>query len=124
MIHSSFPKKLLWFLCALLLAGASEAQVDNDGLKEVIPVDSADEGWIKFRLSDENFLKNNEYFNELMTGQTYFGIMLHPSLTWNPYRNMRLQAGVFLRDDFGNNTIYQVIPTFTLKLQKIGRAHV
>jgi len=56
------------------------AQLDNASLKETIPVDSADAGWVKLRLSDENFLKNNEYFNPQMVGQTYFGVMLHPLL--------------------------------------------
>ena len=107
--------------CFLLITQA-QAQYDNESLKEIIPVDSSDVGWVKFRLSNDNFLKNNEYFNQQIKGQTYFGVMLHPSLTWNPNKYMRLQAGVFLRSDFGNTTIYEVIPTFTLKLQKNGYA--
>jgi hypothetical protein len=120
----SFSKKIRFPLCiiCLLYTTTIQAQYDNSGLKETIPVDSSDAGWVKFRLSDDNFLKNNEYFNQLIVGQTYFGIMLNPSLTWNPNAYMRLQAGVFLRSDFGNPTIYQVIPTFTLKLQKNGYA--
>ena len=111
---------LLFLSCFLFIT--ARAQFDNEVLKETIPVDSSDAGWVKLRLSDDNFLKNNEYFNAQMVGQTYFGVMLHPSLTWNPNKYVRMQAGVFLRDDFGNNTIFQVIPTFTLKLQKNGYA--
>ncbi|HYV95163.1 MAG TPA: hypothetical protein VE978_25530 [Chitinophagales bacterium] len=123
MSYSSRKKTLLSFFAGcFLFITVAQAQYDNEGLKEVIPIDSSDVGWLKFRLSNENFLKNNEYFNPLMVGQTYFGVMLHSSLTWNPNRYMRLQAGVFLRDDFGNNTIFEVIPTFTLKLQKNGYA--
>ncbi len=120
MLISVFEKKLLLLLCFVCGMLAANAQFDNEELKETIPVDSADAGWIKLRLSNDNFLKNNEYFNRLMTGQTYFGVMLQPSVTWNPNKFTRLQAGIFLRDDFGNNKIYQVIPTFTLKLQKNG----
>lgn len=126
MLYSSYSsqKKILLplFILSLFFTKGVQAQYDNNGLKETIPVDSSDTGWIKFRLSNDNFLKNNEYYNPIMVGQTYFGVMLNPSLTWNPNAYMRLQAGVFLRSDFGNPRIYQVIPTFTLKLQKNGYA--
>lgn len=123
MPYSSAKKILLpIFILGLTLPGAVLAQYDNYGLRETIPVDSSDAGWVKFRLSNDNFLKNNEYFNQLVVGQTYFGVMLNPSLTWNPNAYMRLQGGVFLRIDFGNPEIYQVLPTFTLKLQKNGYA--
>src|SRR5215471_2347210 len=111
-----------WLLPVLIIvcAGQAYAQLDNSRLKEIIPVDSADNGWIKFRFSNDNFMKDNEYFNNIQIGQTYFGTMFNTSLTWNPNRYVRLQGGVFLRRDFGNNSFYQVIPTFTLKFSKNG----
>src|SRR5262249_44445203 len=108
----------------IMLARTVYGQFDNTGLKEPIPIDSADARWIKFRISNDVFMKNYEYFNKIATGFTLFGDMFNPSVSWNPHPYFRIQAGVFLRRDFGSNNFYQVVPTISMKAEKNGFALV
>ncbi|MEO5675318.1 MAG: hypothetical protein ABIQ74_11795, partial [Chitinophagales bacterium] len=66
--HSLIIKiMLLQYVFHFIFFNVVHAQYDNDALKEIIPVDTSDAGWVKLRLSNDNFLKNNEYFNKQMT---------------------------------------------------------
>ena len=69
-------------------------------------------------------MKNNEYFGNIATGYTLFGNMMSPSITFNPNKFLRLQTGVFIRRDFGNDKFESIIPTMTMKAQKNGFAVV
>ncbi|MBA3647007.1 MAG: hypothetical protein H0W62_00390 [Chitinophagales bacterium] len=110
------------FLVLIHLTKLVSAQFDNSSLKDSIPITSDNSRWIKLRVSNSVFMKDNEYFNRIATGYTFFGDMLNTSVTWNPNPFFRIQAGVFLRRDFGNDTIRQVIPEITMKAERNGFA--
>ncbi|MDH5598071.1 MAG: hypothetical protein OEY34_03040 [Cyclobacteriaceae bacterium] len=59
------------------------------------------------------FTKNNEYFNPIADGYTLFGYQANPSLVYGPTPETRIEAGVFLRKDFGAPGIYEIQPTFS-----------
>ena len=67
---------------------------------------------VRLSLNSFTFFKNNEYFNQIIEGQTLFGTQLNPQLVYYPAQNLRLEAGVFLWKDFGNPRLQLVRPTF------------
>ncbi|MCC9137212.1 hypothetical protein [Pontibacter silvestris] len=64
------------------------------------------------------YFRNNEYFNKIADGYTLFGYQLNPSLIYYPASFVRLEAGVFLRKDFGSSGYQNILPTFRAKVQK------
>ncbi len=89
-------------------------------LREQIQMPAADTQRLMLSFSNLNFMRNYEYFNPIEEGFTLFGYELNPRLSFMPNKYLRLEAGVFLRKDFGNNLYTQVQPTFTLKASKNG----
>ena len=67
---------------------------------------------LRISLTSFTFFKNNEYFNQIIEGQTLFGTQLNPQLVYYPSPTLRLEAGVFLWKDFGNPRLQLVRPTF------------
>ena len=66
-----------------------------------------------------NFLKNNEYFNEITSGQNFFWYFeLSPALVYYPDPKVRLEAGGFLWRDFGDDEFTRVAPVFRLTYKK------
>ncbi len=96
------------------------AQINNDLLKQEIELNDSIENKVLLTVSNENFLKNNEYFHDITTGYTLFGSMLSTQVAYLPSPNLRLQAGIFFRKDFGNSSLYSIEPLLTLKYQKNG----
>ena len=74
----------------------------------------------QLRLEVQGFLfnKDNEYFNKIDPGLTYFGAQLAPRLVYYPAGNLRLEAGVFLWKNYGTLRLRQVRPLFTLKYRQ------
>ncbi|MFZ4796880.1 MAG: hypothetical protein ACOYMA_05260 [Bacteroidia bacterium] len=105
--------KLLGTLIILIISTLVSAQVNNSYLNQSISVNEADSGKFGFSATVFNYLRNTEYFNEIELGRTLFGYQVIPSLSYQPNRNIKIQAGVFVRNDFGGET--SVIPTFTVK---------
>ncbi|OWP63115.1 hypothetical protein CDA63_10480 [Hymenobacter amundsenii] len=64
------------------------------------------------------FNKDNEYFNSIDPGLTYYGAQLAPRLVYYPAGNLRLEAGVFLWKNYGTTPLRQVRPLFTLKYRQ------
>lgn len=104
------------------LSKYTEAQINNDLLKQDIVIKDSLEDHVLFSVANQNFLKNNEYYHDITTGYTLFGSMLSTQVAYLPSPNLRLQAGVFFRKDFGNASLYSVEPLLTLKYQKNGYA--
>lgn len=98
---------------------SSLAQLDNTYLQDKIDVNSKDSNQIGISLNAFNYMRNTEYYSKIEVGRTLFGYQLNPSLYYQVNPNIKLQAGVFLRNDFGaENTYTAIAPTFTLKAQK------
>jgi hypothetical protein len=97
----------------------SVAQLDNKFLQDKIDVITNDSNRLGLSLSTFNYMRNTEYYSKIEVGRTLFGYQLNPSLYYQVNPNIKLQAGVFLRNDFGaENTYTSIAPTFTLKAQK------
>jgi hypothetical protein len=117
--------KLFFTLSVMVILGfctSLHAQINNDLLKQDIELNDSLDNKVLFSVANQNFLKNNEYFHDITTGYTLFGSMLSTQVAYLPTPNLRLQAGVFFRKDFGNASLYSVEPLLTLKYQKNGYA--
>src|SRR5574343_396114 len=47
-------------------------------------------------------------------GITYFGTILQPTVTFNPNNDLSLEAGLFLRKDYGASGLYDNQKTFRI----------
>lgn len=110
--------RFLKWVVFILFAQVGYAQLNNTVFEDRYQMAPLDSGKLSFRFLNVNFLRNNEYFNDIAAGYTLFGQQLQPKLAYQPLHNILLEAGVLARMDFGKENFTQVIPTFTFKYQK------
>ncbi|WP_430811839.1 MULTISPECIES: hypothetical protein [unclassified Carboxylicivirga] len=67
-----------------------------------------------FRLENNNFFDNNEYFGEYIEGYTMIGYTAHPSFIYYASPRVRIQAGVYLTKFSGIDEFEKVLPTFSI----------
>ncbi|MGA0559130.1 hypothetical protein ACO2Q8_20905 [Larkinella sp. VNQ87] len=72
---------------------------------------------MNFRVHLLGFVRNNEYFGPITDGYTLFGYQVNPRVAYQPAPNVVLEAGVFLKKDFGQERITQLAPTLTIKFK-------
>ena len=110
--------KLSFVLGLMLLHATLFAQLNNTDLSDEIHLNPNDSGKLGLSVTNFNYLRNTEYFNNIELGRTLFGAQLHPRLSYQPNGQTTLQAGVFLQQDFGAvPSITLVLPTFSVKLR-------
>lgn len=101
------------------------AQINNTALSDEIYVNPNDSSKFGLSISNSNYLRNTEYFNNIEFGRTLFGTQLHPRLSYQPNAQTTLQAGVFLQQDFGAvPNLTRVLPTFSVKLKSKNNQRV
>ena len=91
------------------------AQLDNTVFNLENNQDSLAIKRFKWQLNGFSYFKNNEYFNEIVKGQTFFGNQITPKLQWNPSKKWQINGGFFIAKEFGNNEKYTATPIFNLK---------
>jgi len=110
--------KLSLVLGLMLLHATLFAQINNTTLSDEILINPNDSGKFGITVSNFNYLRNTEYFNNIEFGRTLFGTQLHPRLSYQPNALTTIQAGVFLQQDFGAvPSLTRVLPTFSVKLK-------
>jgi hypothetical protein len=67
-----------------------------------------------FRLENNNFVKNNEYFGDYIEGYTFMGYTAQPSFVYYAGSRLRLKAGVHIIQLSGMDELTEVIPTFSI----------
>ncbi|MBI5538808.1 MAG: hypothetical protein HY951_02020 [Bacteroidia bacterium] len=83
-------------------------QFDNSIFNSFKPVNPNDSMKLSLGIDNQNFLYNNEYFNNLNYGFTYLGYSFKPYLNYQPTPKVRIQAGWYFlkysgRDEFGKS---------------------
>lgn len=104
-------------LILLLLPVAAFGQLDNRAFEQRMTVEPADSNKLFLGLNMLGFVKNNEFFNTMIEGYTLFGYQLNPYLSYHISKNVRLDAGVYVQKDFGNDDYSEVKPTLSLKIR-------
>lgn len=110
--------KWIYLFTGLLIPFLANAQVHNEAFENRMRVSPIDSGKLYLGLNILGFGKNNEYSETIVDGYTLFGYQLSPYLSYSISSNLRLDAGVYLQQDFGNDNYSQVAPVFSLKYQK------
>lgn len=110
--------KVFFLLILLIVSYFSEAQVNNQALLHTIPLKEGNANEIRINVQALGFVKNNEYFNKIADGYTLFGYQLQPSVSYQPSKDVIIQAGVLLWKDFGAAGYEDIAPTFTIKLRR------
>ena len=111
-------RPFFWFLGFFLLKNVSFAQLNNKVFEDSLSIHSNDAQKLYLQLQNLNFVKNNEYFNDIIPGQTFFGYQLKPRLVYFPAKNVRVDVGMYVLRDFGKEQFTQVAPVFSVKFQK------
>lgn len=112
----NFKKTLFIIGLFLLQVKISTAQLNNNIFYNPIAINKSDSGKFEFSAHILNYMRNTEYFNKIELGRTLFGVQFHPNFSYQPSPNIKIQAGLFLRSDFGGEQYFtQAIPTFTIK---------
>ncbi len=119
-----FFYKALLLLTLLFVREKLHAQIENTSLfryKENLLSDSLqNQEGLSFNFYGNGYLKNNEYFNKITKGYTLFGYQAAPSFTYHLSSSVRINAGVYIRKDFGNSRLEEVQPVFTFEYTKNG----
>ena len=76
---------------------------------------------IVLQIDNLNFVKDNEYSNNIADGYTLIGSQLHPKVAFYPHPRAKLEFGLFGLTYAGLNKYHSVIPTFTFSY-KIGKS--
>lgn len=77
----------------------------------------ADSNTLSLKISNTNFLKNNEYFNKIVQGYTLIGFHFQPRLVYKPARQVSLEGGIHLQKYSGLDHFTQALPVFTVNYQ-------
>lgn len=106
---------LLLLIC--LIPGVVLAQLDNRAFEQRMVVEPADSNKLFLGINMLGFAKDNEFFDTVVEGYTLFGYQLNPYVSYNIAKNVRLDAGVYVQKDFGNEEYSEVKPTLSLKIR-------
>ncbi len=66
-----------------------------------------------FRIENNNFVKNNEYFGAFTEGYTLMGYAIQPSLMYYAGSKLRIKAGLHILHYSGMEEFTEIIPTFS-----------
>ena len=80
-------------------------------------ISDSDSQKIWFAFENQNFLHNNEYFNNLYEGITFIGYNFNPKFIYQPTRNLRLEAGWFFLKYAGRDEFSRSVPWFRCQYQ-------
>ena len=108
---------ILTLVAAWAIPHLARGQLDNRAFLHPLPVGPPYERQLRLDVHAFLFNKDNEYFNKIEEGRTYFGAHLLPRLVYFPSANLRVEAGVFLWKDYGTPRLRQVRPVLTIKYQ-------
>lgn len=75
--------------------------------------DSITSNSVFFKLDNLNFVKDNEYSNNIADGYTLIGSQLHPKVSFYPHPKANLEVGLFGLTYAGLEKYHKLIPTFS-----------
>ncbi|MBT3244606.1 MAG: hypothetical protein HN352_15770 [Bacteroidetes bacterium] len=83
--------------------------------QEDFSIDTLRKDQIFVHINNLNFLKNNEYKNDYIIGQTLVGMFLEPSVDYYPDKKTRIRAGVHLLKYHGRNSFDKIAPIISVQ---------
>lgn len=113
----SSKKKQILFTAFLLSQFYGWGQINNKYFFEIPPDTLFTDRW-RLEFSSLSFLQNREYFEKIADGYTLFGNQFAPKIIYKPAQNVNIEAGIFVKKDFGNSGIKNIQPIFTVVILK------
>lgn len=108
----------IFLLIFLGYSGKAFSQLNNTMISDQLVLEKSDSNTVGLSLGAFSYMRNTEYFNDIELGRTLFGYQLTPAVYIQPNQHVKMQAGVFLKHDFGGKNPYTtVLPTFTVKMK-------
>ena len=115
---------LFLLLLVSLIQPTSYAQSNYTGRRYYPEFDTTANNDLLFRLENNNFLKNNEYFGNYVEGYTLIGFAVQPSFIYYAGKRFRLKAGVHLTQFFGESGFTDVLPVLSAHLKATKRLDI
>lgn len=110
------PLYILLFVIGL--CRPAKAQHISGAMNFTNPVEAADSNSLTLSYSNLFYFRDYEYFHNIQEGYTLFGSWHYPRITIQPNKWLKLEGGILLQKDFGNNDFSRAWPVFSLQLQK------
>ncbi|MFZ6013958.1 MAG: hypothetical protein ACOYXT_26700 [Bacteroidota bacterium] len=110
--------KRLWAIIFSFTVLPAFGQLNNLAFENRMTLEPADSNKLFLGLNFLGFGRNNEYFDTMIDGYTLFGYQLNPYLSYHIGKNVRIDAGLYLQKDFGNEEYSTTAPTLSLKIRK------
>ena len=66
-------------------------------------------------IENANFLKNNEFFGNMVEGYTLIGYFLKPKIVYSPFKKIKLEGGFHLQKYSGIDKFAEISPIFSFK---------
>lgn len=111
-------RNILIILFIVTAQKAAWGQLNNTVFENRLTIQESDSGKLFLGIRFLGFSKNNEYFDTIIEGYTLLGYQIHPSLSYFPSKNIRLDAGFYAQQDFGNHDLSTAVPTLSLKVTR------
>ncbi len=115
----NFNKSFLFATILSCVSIASRAQIDESYRYTYAEFDTTAIHKLFFRLENNNFIKNNEYFGEYTEGYTLPGYSIQPSVMYYAGKNVRLKVGAQIMKYSGIEDYTNVVPIFSAHV-KLG----
>jgi hypothetical protein len=110
--------KLQKVILIFLVYSSAFSQVDNSSLYQNQNNDTLEEEKAYVKLQGLGYNKDIENFGPMLDGYTLFGLQFNPQLGYKFSKNVSIEGGVYLRQDFGHKGFNEVLPTFSVRYQK------
>jgi len=105
-------KKHLVFIFLFFFSIFAHAQDLNRFFRTSYSIRAENEKKLYFQFYNSNFLKDDEYFGNLIKGYTYIGFFAQPALVYFPHKNIKITAGAQFLKYSGLETWGQIKPVF------------
>jgi hypothetical protein len=116
--QSKMKKHFFWILflfSVFQIAGKSQfAEQYCLSENRIMPADS---NKLFLKISNANFLKDNEYFNNIVEGYTLLGYWITPSFEYHIGSKTTLNGGIHLLKFSGRDKFFKVLPVLTFTEQ-------
>ena len=106
-------KKYLFLLFFVYAFVNLNAQLEQTAFIENHKINPPDSNKLFFSLVNRNIVKNNEYFNHVVSGYTLLGSQAFFRLKYYPTKNTMIEGGVYLLYYYGMNKLQSVLPLIT-----------
>ncbi len=107
-------KRVIFILLSCIIASLNAQNFNqNFFLQHSMSKNNSSKLFLQF--NNTNFIKNDEYFGNLIKGYTYIGFFAQPALVFYPHHNIKVTAGAHILKYSGLNTFSDILPIFSIQ---------